>query len=73
MLINALLKIHLCLSKLIMQGEVKKQLNSILWHVTPAKSLYLDPVYDSSKGKEASKEIIIFFLVLLASSYSGEQ
>lgn len=39
MLIDALMKIHLCSSKLLMQGEEKKQLNSILWHVTPQKLL----------------------------------
>ena len=34
-------------------GEVSKQLNSILWHVTP-KAFSVEPTYDSCKGKQVS-------------------
>lgn len=55
--IDALMKTHLCSSKLLMQGEVKKHLNSNLWHVTtpaPCQKPLVCLIYDSSEGKRAS-------------------
>lgn len=45
MLFDTLLKIHLCSSKLLMQGE--KQLNSNLWHVTTTAPCQIPSVYVS--------------------------
>lgn len=53
MLMDALQKIHFCSSKLLIQGRKRSNLTPLCAMCRP-KSFSLDPVYDFSKGKQAS-------------------